>query len=261
VEACDQQQDSVLTRLPPELRLRIYELCSEGFARWDVHIHPNYYYYARGHFRLHAEHECHTALLRTCRKVYVFPLLLDCRCLEETTTASLPVSLACEHAVRYREAIPTFYCSNTFTFYSSQYLFAFTQTVLPQRLAVIRRVTLATTLHSTESHFYSTRFLHEIHELSDVWLLLGSMAQLKTVVLRYTIADIEYWRHPVRCHFAMLEDATNMTEEAVFDVFYEIETRFEIEEGLKRSDGGQEQDLLFGQWRVDEWTWVERKVG
>jgi hypothetical protein len=128
-------------------------------------------------------------------------------------------------------------------------------------ISVIRRVTLATALHSRESHSFSTRFLHETHEPSDVWLLLGRMAQLKTVKLRYIIADLEYWRQPARRHFAMLEDATKMTEEAVFDVFYEIETRFEIEEGLKRSDGGQERDLLFEQWRVDEWTRVGQKDG
>jgi hypothetical protein len=84
-----------LARLPPELRLRIYELYFEGEEGWEVHIHPNYYYYAWDHFRLHAEDKCHTVLLRTCRKMYVFPLLLDYRCLEEKTTASLPVRLSC----------------------------------------------------------------------------------------------------------------------------------------------------------------------
>jgi hypothetical protein len=56
------------------------------------------------------------------------------------------------------------------------------------------------------------------------------MSQLKTVGLRYTIADLEYWRQPVRRHFAMLEDATKMAEERAFDVFYEIKTRFQIGE-------------------------------
>ncbi|KAF1940061.1 hypothetical protein EJ02DRAFT_456333 [Clathrospora elynae] len=232
-ETKEQGQSAFFARLPPEIRLRVYEmvLCEQE----DVYVHPNYEE-RRDFLNVRAWRGCSPQLLRTCRRIY-------------------------------REAIPTLYSENSFTFACPTTFFAFTSSIPPPRLPQLKHLTITTLLHHWSSDHYGASYntsdygalyntsdygaLYNPSDYEKLFELLTETPGNRTFCLRYSIRDREYSSEPLMRDFGLLEsfEAGPRVEGCL--VFHEIRTGWGKDEG-EDTGGGEAEKLMFGRWRVNE---------
>jgi hypothetical protein len=154
------------------------------------------------------------------------------------------------HLTSYRETAPILYSKNMFTFYSAKVLFAFTQRILPQRLAQIRKINLATVLIGKGS-LYRDPFV--LGDYSSLLTLFADVPGTRVVCLSHRIASRMYIQKPRVYDFGLLQKIE--TEETMegCTMFYEIIMVYKEEEE-EDDDMGREEvgRLLFGRWEVGE---------
>jgi hypothetical protein len=225
--ADSQSQSSLLTKLPAELRIKIYEELLVNTE--EIHIIPGRLLWDSLNVR--SEHRFFPQILRTCRQMYVpIPVLL---------------SLTYIYLSSYREALPVLYANNIFTFHSATPLFAFTARTPPQQLSWIRTFIFATVLLKDAGNYYSESLYNDPFSslfYKKLLKLFGKLLGKRTVCLSYRIANKSYMRNPRLSDFALLskfEEGKNMKNVIMF---YEIV-------GALGEDEGR---LMCGRWKVGE---------
>ncbi|KAI4101774.1 MAG: hypothetical protein LQ345_007399 [Seirophora villosa] len=220
-----QAQSAFLTRLPLEVRQEIYAYVIGGSL---AHIVRK----GRKLAHVRCKHSQGEDLLRWCRTAAIGTCHDNASMLASTSNGNIALLRSCSQI--YNEAIGLLYASNTFDFDHQDLFLFFSRSILPPRLAAIRRLHLNLDLRMCIKRSFIWADAAP-HGWSLMWDVIGrDMPGLKHLILRLSV-----WTNGLRMEDRWVESMLQLRNLKTFEMSLDVPTSPWFELGEESIDAAK----------------------